>query len=431
MKGVVLEKPVKPNPGPLKDKGRSLLSGLLLAVLMIVPCLLALEVVCRAAHVGEEEYLKVDPVLGYTHLENQQICFRSEGYSCQKTNAAGMFDVAHSVAKPAGVTRIAILGDSNVEALQVPFKSWFGRILEDKLNAGSAVKKYEVLNFGMGGYSTGQEYYQWLRDVAGYEPDITIVCFHALDSGENVPPASAEPSPRPYFTVSPEGRLSCDFSFLDKYVQSDNCRYLSKVDVLRRNLRLWGVISRLDMNMASNKYYKPIHNLASKLAPKGKAPSPDAVQPERQVVTALDEEHAGADKALFHAPRSGSVTHEFDVYQQASESNFNVTAAILRRFSHACRAQGSKLVVATLPAPNNMFFYLQEIANLKKLGVQEGFDVVNINDVFPSLAPTQPSPLFYQIHYSPAGHKLVAETLYEYITAQRRDKKVAAGSSEH
>lgn len=418
VKSVVLEKTIKTSPGtPVKKRAGAFIKGAILAIALVPVALVALELLCRAAHLGEEEYLKVDPVLGYTHLENQQITFRSEGYSSQRTNAAGMFDVARSVAKPPGVTRIAILGDSNVEALQVPFKSWFGRLLENRLNAGLPTRKFEVLNFGMGGYSTGQEYYQWLRDVAGYEPDITIVCFHALDSGENVPPGSQEPSPRPYFKLSAEGKLSCDWSYLDKYLSSDNARFLSKIDWLRRNCRLWGVIAKTDMNMAGNKYYKPLHDFCSKLMPKSKGLPLEMVQPEREVVTALDQEHSSVDKMPYHPARKGVPGSEFDVYQWATESNFNVTAAIMRRFSHACRAQGSRLIVAPLPAPNNMFFYLQEIANLKKLGAHEGFEVVNINDAFPSLAPTQESPLFYHIHFSPAGHKVVADTLYNHLAA--------------
>lgn len=419
VKGIVLERPVKAHsPYPELRPASVLwavLKGLLLAIVLIPVCLIVLELICRAAHVGEEEYLKIDNVLGYTHLESQPITFRSEGYSSERTNAAGMYDIPRSVAKPPGITRIAVLGDSNAEALQVPFASRFSRVLEDKLNAGLANKKYEVLNFGMGGYSTGQEYYQWLRDVAGYEPDITIVCFHALDSGENRTPESKEPSPRPYFAVTPEGKLVSDFSYLDKYLASDNARLLTKLDWLRRNCRLWGVIAKTDMNMAGNKYYKPIHDLFNRFMPKGKALPPEMVQPEREVVTALDAEHAAADAAPFNAEHKGVPNSDFQMYQWASDQNFNITAAIFRRFNHAVRAQGGRLIVAPLPAPNNMLFYLQEISNLKKLGASQGFEVVNLNEVFPSLAPLQESPLFYHIHYSPAGHKLVADTLYKHL----------------
>ena len=50
-------------------------------------------------------------------------------------NREGLRDVEHQYAKPPGVFRILVLGDSFVEAMHVPLESTFPRRLEERLNA--------------------------------------------------------------------------------------------------------------------------------------------------------------------------------------------------------------------------------------------------------------------------------------------------------
>src|SRR5437016_1959542 len=73
--------------------------------------IILVEFVFALAHVGEEDFLKIDPLLGYTHMEKKRMTFRSEGFSEDTTNSLGYHDVDHPVSKPNGVKRIALLGD--------------------------------------------------------------------------------------------------------------------------------------------------------------------------------------------------------------------------------------------------------------------------------------------------------------------------------
>src|ERR1700687_5059060 len=95
-----------------------------------------------------------------------------------------MRDVEHTIAKPAGVYRIALLGDSATEGLQVPFDATYGREIE-RIYAAHGIKA-EVLNFGCSGYSTGQEVLQFEREVAQYKPDLSILLYNRGDSMENI-----------------------------------------------------------------------------------------------------------------------------------------------------------------------------------------------------------------------------------------------------
>src|SRR5207302_1004783 len=76
------------------------------------------------------------------------------------------------IEKKPGVTRIAVLGDSFVEAVQVGNDDVFTRKMEALL--GSSV---EVLNFGSAGFGTTQEYMTYLDRVRQFKPDIVILGF--------------------------------------------------------------------------------------------------------------------------------------------------------------------------------------------------------------------------------------------------------------
>src|SRR5438552_2622971 len=63
--------------------------------------------------------------VGTTNWPGHSGCYAREGRSCYTINAEGWRDVAHELAKPPGVYRIAVLGDSYVEALQVELEQTF------------------------------------------------------------------------------------------------------------------------------------------------------------------------------------------------------------------------------------------------------------------------------------------------------------------
>jgi hypothetical protein len=73
-----------------------------------------------------------------------------EGEAFVEINSHGYRDRERTVAKPANTVRIAVLGDSFVEARQVAFEDTFGAVLERLLNGDRrfAGRTVEVLNFG-------------------------------------------------------------------------------------------------------------------------------------------------------------------------------------------------------------------------------------------------------------------------------------------
>ena len=99
-------------------------------------------------------------------------------------NSKGLRDVEHDYEKEEGVFRIVVLGDSFMEAYQVPLEQSFPRLLEKNLNKRLS-KKVEVINLGVGGYGTAQEYLYLKEEGLKYKPDLVILAFLGCNDVRN------------------------------------------------------------------------------------------------------------------------------------------------------------------------------------------------------------------------------------------------------
>jgi hypothetical protein len=86
--------------------------------------------------------------------------------------------------KPPGTFRVALLGDSFAEALQVSEEEGVARQLEERLRPLLA-KNVEVLNFGCSGFCTTLELVlvrEWVRE---FDPDLIVCLHHFSDVSED------------------------------------------------------------------------------------------------------------------------------------------------------------------------------------------------------------------------------------------------------
>jgi lysophospholipase L1-like esterase len=89
-------------------------------------------------------------------------------------NSVGMRDREHPVAKPPGVFRILLLGDSFTEALQVPFEASLPSLLE-ALGTKESGRPVEVINAGVSGWGTDDELRYLSTYGLKYQPDLVVV----------------------------------------------------------------------------------------------------------------------------------------------------------------------------------------------------------------------------------------------------------------
>jgi hypothetical protein len=113
--------------------------------------------------------------------------------------------------QPGHAPRIAVLGDSFVEAYSVDREDAFSTNLE--VRAAETGRDIEVLNFGVGGYGTLQEYLVFTEVARRYEPNLVLLGFHlgndvrnnALTLESIVNTGRAKVTSRPFLTPGAEG----------------------------------------------------------------------------------------------------------------------------------------------------------------------------------------------------------------------------------
>jgi lysophospholipase L1-like esterase len=111
---------------------------------------------------------------------------RSHG-TVVRTNSHDMREREIPIEKRPSVTRIAALGDSYTFGFGVPGMRAYPRVLESLLNQRApAGRRFEVLNFGVGGYSTHDEAVMLRYRALAWNPDLVIVGY-ALNDPEDEP----------------------------------------------------------------------------------------------------------------------------------------------------------------------------------------------------------------------------------------------------
>jgi lysophospholipase L1-like esterase len=96
-------------------------------------------------------------------------------------NSAGYRGRDLAIPKPAGVFRIALLGDSMTFGWGVREEETFAARIEEALAHARPERRWEVANFAMIGANTSQAAEAYTVDVALYDPDLVLLGFFMND----------------------------------------------------------------------------------------------------------------------------------------------------------------------------------------------------------------------------------------------------------
>jgi len=208
---------LRPVPSPA-TRPAQVLRVLAFNLAMLLGLLVLIEVVLRAAGVRYPAFYRPDRVRGYTLRPGASGLWTREGKGKVTINRDGLRDVDHNRQPAAGVLRVAVLGDSFSEALQVNLEATWWKQLEHLLNAtpDCAFRQgypggVEMVNFGVGGYGTGLELLTWRQQAHAYAPrKVLLAMFLGNDIQDNTP----QPRPDlPVFQFGPAGTLVIDNGF--------------------------------------------------------------------------------------------------------------------------------------------------------------------------------------------------------------------------
>ncbi|MBI1870499.1 MAG: SGNH/GDSL hydrolase family protein [Chlamydiae bacterium] len=154
----------------------------------------------------EVQFFEYDPLLGWKGKPSVS------GYQIGKhdkvwvsLNSLGFREKEFSPQKKTGIKRILILGDSQTWGSGVEQDERFSDVLEQLLKEHEV--SVEVLNLGMTGYGTDQEFLLYQKLGVDYLPDLVIVAFYWNDLFENSM-SRVYGYPKPQFVVGEEGKLT-------------------------------------------------------------------------------------------------------------------------------------------------------------------------------------------------------------------------------
>jgi hypothetical protein len=215
-------------PHPLRWIARRL--HIPVAVLLgTIAALLVLELALRARmphlaqvpQIDEVLFLTPDRVVGWKHPTNFQYLWAGRNPYCVEfraavsTNSFGFRDREWTIAKPKDTIRIAVIGDSFVEALQVPLEDTVPRQLEARLAPRLPDRKIETLNFGVSNYSVGQYLLVYDEYVRQFQPDYVVMVVAYLNFMRTTQPELSSwlqdvysLQIRPSFALDPAGNLT-------------------------------------------------------------------------------------------------------------------------------------------------------------------------------------------------------------------------------
>jgi hypothetical protein len=190
--------PAASPPAPPTSWPRRIGKKLLAVLIGFVISFVLAECGMRLAGVGRAVFHRPDGTYGMVLIPGAEGWFVNEGRAYVQINRDGFRDVLHPKEKPANTLRIAVLGDSFTEALQVPRKDTFWAKLGEELAGCGALagRQVEVMSFGVSGYSTATELLLLRNRVWDWSPDVVVLAFlSGNDVADNHPALGAAASP--------------------------------------------------------------------------------------------------------------------------------------------------------------------------------------------------------------------------------------------
>ncbi len=400
----------------IKPAKKSWKKKLVLVLIGIFFGLLMTEIFLRVIGYSYPDFYTADYDRGIALRPNAAGLYQREGQNYVSINSAGLRDREHATTKPPDTVRIALLGDSYCEALQVSMEQTFWWQLQQKLEACSAFKgkHVEVINFGVSGYGTAQELITLQQKVWEYSPDVVMLLVTTNnDISDNVRDLK-KTDQIPYF-VYQDGQLARDDSFRNskgfRWRMSRLGRFSSW---FRESLR---IVQLIDYVQFFAKY--KLNEWRTQPAP---PTTPQA--PAKQVAR-----EASVENMIYLEPREA-------VWKEA----WQITESLIAEMNREVRAKGAKffLVIGSNPiqvhpdaTARNGFASELGVANLfygnerlVKLANREQIDSLDLAP--PMQAYAEQNKVFLhgfgkQIgngHWNADGHKVAADLIAQHICRQ-------------
>ncbi|RME71973.1 MAG: hypothetical protein D6784_14305 [Chloroflexi bacterium] len=405
-----------------------LLGRLGLLVAGVVIPLLLLEFGVRLTHLApppqpNPTIWEPHPLFGWWHIPNSGGIFHSDFNEFEtevRINARGLRDRDIGYDNPTAALRILSLADSFGEALQVNLPETYHKQLETRLSQ-SLGRPVEVINAGVGGWGTDQEAIFYVAEGFRYRPDVVLLAFFTRnDAVNNYGPLeiarNGGSQQKQFFTLSPTGELipprqtdPAEAAPSSPGEEEADPPLLPLADTLWRHS---------DLYRFAMPYLRDIPAVLKTLGPTGIL----------------------GGEAVIRA-RHPATPVPFYVYQSPPDEQFeaawSLTGAIIRGLRDEVERRGARLVVVIIAAPEQVYpeqwagvlaahpsmqglTWDLDLPNRRLSAIleQEGIPYLDLLPVFRKAASrpdTPPLHFRHDQHWTPAGHRLAAEAIHDFL----------------
>ena len=314
------------------------------------------------------------------------------------TNSSGFHDVEREIEKSPDCYRIVVLGDSYIEALQVPIEQGFTHLLERRLGTHLKGRKVEVINLGVSGSGPAQYYRMLDKKGLIYKPDLVVMAVFPDNDFRDSDPNLSGAIFKPFYVLRQDGDLDYQAprtdamgSALRPWLRRSAFLHLVRQGVGSLPLERW---------LASAGILAPSEGIAEK----------DAAIP------------AGWSVYLSEPPGKWQHTER-------------LTLRIIREAGLLSEQHGAEflvMVIGSVPAVENRWQdvlarypgseklrweFERPVSMLQELGRQWQFDVVDLTRPFQTdfVATGQSSAWPHDGHWNPRGHQLAVDNIASYL----------------
>lgn len=428
----IIEKPVAARALPLWARNIALvLFGLMLPLVIAAlllrdsgpvsataasPLIPTVQGPCQAAPEPFNWYLNVNGLVDGYHmpcLQRQWGDTQSEFFVEIHHNNYGLHDALITLAKPAGVFRVLILGDSFPQGWEVPLEQGFPWLLEGYLSTQTN-RPIEVINLSIHAYGTDSELLLYSALGWQFDADLVILSFYTgndiRDNEINLEQLQyGYRLQRAFFTLDANGELQLhnkrDTNNLP--IQFDRALYPDSP--------AWQWLTTMQ---AAN------------------APAPEYIPPPAPRVTGEPPNYQVAypvDMGLYVAQNPADPAYE--VWENA----WTITEKLIVQLRDLVEAQGSRFAILIIPDRRAVHTsdwealvarYPDLLADadprlppdrVEQIATAHGILALNLTGTMRSWTVTHSADqrLYYigDGHFNAAGHQLTAETLAEWLLA--------------
>ena len=310
-----------------------------------------------------------------------------------KINDLGLRGENIQIKKSQGSYRILMLGDSFTMGHGVKEDETFSVILEQNLNSHYTMgkrKQFEVINGGVDSYTPLLSYLLLTKILPPLNPDMVILNFDMSDLVQEAAYRNSAFYGENGEVLGVDGRKEWEEKKQENLIE---LKKMASSESIRRLINKHLYISRFVIYKISRKfdeYYK----------------NPNEKSSIEKVVTLADPE------LLKHTLANDNTDRD--------EQWENIFDSILK-IKNYCDDHGIQFILTTYPWGHQSVDILIEFSKKNKI------NALNLFPIYRSHHVRNPLYYNYDMHWTPAGHQLMASALIEYIGEKFLDKESGSG----